>query len=79
MKSIRWERPPEGWMKLNTYGLANGNPSMAGCGGVIRDDAWQWILGFSKCIGIRSSFAAELWGLREGHILCYNLNITSRD
>ena len=43
---------------------------------MIRDDAKRWILGFSKCIGITSSFAAELWGLREGLILSCNLNIT---
>ena len=39
LKGIRWERPPQGWMKLNTDGSANGNPGLAGCGGVIRDDA----------------------------------------
>ena len=26
---------------------------------------------------ITSSFAAELWGLREGFLLCSNLNISS--
>ena len=64
-------------MKLNTDDSANGNPSLAGCGGVIRDDSGQWIVGFSKCIGITSSFATELWGLKEGLISCCNLNITS--
>ena len=77
LKGIRWERPPQGWMKLNTDGSANGNPGLAGCGGVIRNYAGQWVIGFSKCIDITSSFAAELWGLREGLILCCNLNITS--
>ena len=47
-------------MKLNTDGLANGNPGLARCRGVIRDDSGQWIVGFSKCIGITSSFATEL-------------------
>ena len=60
LKGIRWERPPQGWMKLNTDGSVNGNPSLAGCGGMIRDDSGQWIVGFSKCINITSSFAAEL-------------------
>ena len=64
-------------MKLNTDGSANGTSGLAGCGGVIRNDEGQWIVGFSKCIGITSSFAAELWGLREGLILCCNLNISS--
>ena len=33
-------------MKLNTDGSANGNPGLAGCGGVIRDDARRWIVVF---------------------------------
>ena len=77
LKGIWWERPPQGWMKLNNDGSANGNPGLAGCGGVIRDDSGQWIVGFSKCIGITNSFAAKLWGLREGLILCCNLNVSS--
>ena len=47
-------------MKLNTDGSANGNLGLAGCGGMIRDDSGQWIVGFSKCIGITSSFVAKL-------------------
>ncbi|KAF3945743.1 hypothetical protein CMV_027911 [Castanea mollissima] len=35
--TCRWERPPEGWMKLNTDGGAAGSPGLAGCGGVVRD------------------------------------------
>ena len=38
LKGIRWERPPQGWMKLNTDGSVNENPGLAGCGGVIKDD-----------------------------------------
>ena len=64
-------------MKLNTDGAVNGNPDLVGCGGVVRDDLGQWVIGFSKCIDITSSFAAELWGLMEGLILYCNLNVTS--
>ena len=46
LKGIRWERLPQGWMKLNTDGSANGNPGLAGCRGVIRDDARRWIVVF---------------------------------
>ena len=60
LKGIRWERLPQGWVKLNTDGSANGTSELAGCGGVIRNDEGQWIVGFSKCINITSSFAAEL-------------------
>ena len=61
---------------------------LAGYERVIRDDCGRWIKGFSKRIGITSSFVADLWGLREGHkaelwglleglMLCCTLNISS--
>lgn len=50
---------------------------LAGCGGLVRDDQGGWLAGFSKRIGITNSFVAELWGLRDGLILCCNLNISS--
>lgn len=56
-------------------GSTMGKHGVAGCGGVIRDEDGQWIAGFSKRIGYTSGFAAELWGLREDLMLCYNLNI----
>ena len=74
---IRWEKPPVGWMKLNTNGSACGKPSVAGCGGVIRNDRGHWIVGFTRRIGATNSFVAELWSLREGLLLCSNLNIAS--
>ena len=77
VKRIRWEKPPDGWMKLNTDGSVIGSKGVAGCGGVIRDDGGNWISGFTKRIGITNSFMAEMWGLREGLIMCCNLNIAS--
>ena len=35
----------------------------------------EWISGFSRHIGTTNSFVAELWGLRDGLLLCSNLNI----
>lgn len=75
LKRIRWERPLQRRRKLNTDGSALGEHGLAGCGGVIRDAGGHWVAGFSKWFGYTSSFVAELWGLREGLILCYNLNI----
>lgn len=77
VKRIRWEKPLVGWMKLNTDGSMFGSLGVAGCGGVIRDDCGNWISGFTKRIGITNSFIAEMWGLREGLIMCCNLNIAS--
>ena len=77
IKRVRWERPPEGWSKLNTDGAASGNLGVASYGGLVRDEHGGWLAGFSRRIGITSSFAVELWELREGLLLCSNLNISS--
>ena len=75
IKRIRWERPPIGWKKLNTDGSSLGSNGQAGCGGTVRDEHGRWLAGFSKSIGSASAFVAELWGLRDGLVLCSNLNI----
>ena len=56
-------------------GACNELHGLVGCGGVVRNEDGQWVAGFSKRIGITSSFAVELWGLREGLKLRCNLNV----
>ena len=73
---IWWEKSEQGWKKLNTDGAYMGLHGLAGCGGLVRSADGQWVARFSKRIGVTSSFAAKLWGLREGLQLCYNLNIS---
>ena len=43
-----------------------GHHGLASCGGLVRSADGQWVVGFSKRIGVTSSFVAEWWGLREG-------------
>ncbi|KAL4378986.1 hypothetical protein GQ457_02G000930 [Hibiscus cannabinus] len=62
----RWLKPPLGWCKLNTDGAVSVRNGEASCGGVVRDNLGGWLIGFSKKIGICSTFEAELWGLYEG-------------
>ena len=76
-KRIRWEKPPIGWKKLNTNGSVIGCMEQAGCGGVVRDEHGSWVAGFTRHVGATNSFAAELWGLRDGLLLCSSLNISS--
>ena len=59
---IRWEKPEQGWKKLNTDGAGAciGLHGLAGCGGLVRSADGQWVARFSKRIGFTSSFAAEL-------------------
>ncbi|XP_075663106.1 uncharacterized protein LOC142632618 [Castanea sativa] len=77
MRSFCWEKPPEGWLKLNTDGLAEEGSGLACCGEVIRDANGHWISDFNKRIGTTNSFAVELLGLREGLLLCRRLNIAA--
>ena len=74
---MRWEKPPLGWAKLNTDGVVARNLGLARCGGLIKDEQGAWLVGFSRNIESTTSYAVELWGLRDGLALCCNLNIPS--
>ena len=41
---IRWERPQQGWIRLNTEGASSGNPGLAGRGGILRNEHGEGIL-----------------------------------
>ena len=77
VKRVCWEKPPFGWVKLNIDGSTDGNPGLAGYGGLLRDDHGNWLVGFARRIGTTTSFVVELWGHRDDLSLCYNLNIPS--
>ena len=51
-KLVRWEKPPSGWTKLNMNGASLGNLGVAGCGGIMRDERGNWVVGFARRIGI---------------------------
>ena len=72
---VRWYPPPPSFFKLNTNESTLGNPGLAGAGGLIRKSDGSWCSGFIRNIGIASSFAAELWGVRDGLILAKQHNI----
>ena len=44
-----------------------GNLGLAGGGGFLRDENSNWI-------GVASSFTAKLWALRDGLLLCRQMN-----
>ncbi|XP_075669750.1 uncharacterized protein LOC142639464 [Castanea sativa] len=69
---VAWRKPPVGWAKLNTDGLALGCPRKAR-GGLIRDHNGEWVAGFSRSLGCTNSFPVELWALRDGLILARTL------
>lgn len=73
--NIRWNKPPNGWFKLNTDGASIGNSGKAGGGGLIRDSSGNWVKGFSRDIGFGTSILAEFWALRDGLTLAAQLSI----
>ena len=76
IRRVRWEILDIGWVKLNSDGSSRGNPGVTGSGGLIRNEKGEWICGFARRIGITTSFAVELWGLRDGLLQCLNLNLS---
>lgn len=73
LSMVRWNRPSNGWVKLNTDGLALGNPGRASGGGLIHDSDGQWVKGFTRNIDYATSVEAELWALKDGLTLCLTL------
>ena len=72
---VKWSKPLPGWHKLNTDGVSLGNQSKACSGGLIRDNEGRWIRGYSRSIGHMTSVMAELWALRDGLNLAFQLGI----
>ncbi|XP_024177848.1 uncharacterized protein LOC112183741 [Rosa chinensis] len=63
---VLWHPPIFPWIKLNTDGLAKGNPGPAACGGVFRDTHGHYISGYRQGLGHKSAFYAELMGVIIG-------------
>lgn len=47
---LKWH-PPNGWVKLNVNGSVCAEGTLAGCGGVLRDDSSACVSGFSQKLG----------------------------
>ncbi|MCH99988.1 ribonuclease H protein, partial [Trifolium medium] len=72
---VRWMRPQQGYLSLNTDGAVKNGSQQAGCGGVIRNGSGNWVCGFAKALGPCSAFVAELWGILEGITIAKDRNI----
>ncbi|GKV35630.1 hypothetical protein SLEP1_g43875 [Rubroshorea leprosula] len=73
---ISWHPPDPPFCKLNTDGSRMQETGLASTGGLLQDSSGTFIQGFSVNIGQISVFLAELWGCREGLILCRNKGIS---
>ncbi|XP_049378041.1 uncharacterized protein LOC125842768 [Solanum stenotomum] len=72
---VKWIKPPDGWVKINTDGSALGNPGKIGAGGIIRDQSGKMLLAFATPLGEGSNNQAEVaatlfgmtWSLQLGY------------
>lgn len=71
----RWDRPPEGFYKLNVDGSSTVNGSTGG--GIIRDHNGVSIVAFSTHYGMGTNNTAEFTALQEGLQLCREWTITN--
>ena len=70
IKQIRWEKPEQGWWKLNTDRSWNATMGTTASGGLIRDSWGNWVTEFTRKLGNANSFTAEVWALHDGLMLC---------
>lgn len=76
-RQIRWEKPASGWLKLNTDWSFDDLLGNDGGGGLIKYEQGNWVAGFTRKVGKANSFIAEAWALRDGLVLCNQLNLSS--
>ncbi|KAL4355559.1 hypothetical protein GQ457_06G006150 [Hibiscus cannabinus] len=70
-----WSNPKPGWLRLNVDGFVSPNTGIATIGGLLRDNAGNFIFGFSKFIGCVNNLYAELWSLYIGLQLAWDYGI----
>lgn len=70
-RKVRWEKPDPGWMELNTD--RRSHQFFAGHS----EGSEKWVVGFGRKIGKADSFLAELWALKDGLMLCRQMNLTT--
>lgn len=79
---MRWEKPRDGWVALNTNGSVDGKKRRVGSRGVLRDWNGKWLTGFSLRLGNCTIAEAKAWailkgleiawdkGMRKVHVMC---------
>ena len=70
---IKWNAPPEPFIKLNIDGSSLGNLGLAGASRLLCNSLGDWISSFSLYMGITSNNIAELGAVCEGLLLAWNL------
>ncbi|KAF5454996.1 hypothetical protein F2P56_024616 [Juglans regia] len=73
VRVVKWHRPLQGWVKLNTDSSSFRNPGTSGARGVIRDEDGRLLLAYSVPLGLDTNNFTELNSLVEGIRRCYAL------
>ena len=71
VKHVRWERPPEGWWKMNVDGVASKGTRKGGTGGVLRDCWDRRESRFVMSVSFADNISVELWGMFKGLALVW--------
>ncbi|KAK5818448.1 hypothetical protein PVK06_023385 [Gossypium arboreum] len=61
------------WIFNSTDGAVARDSGYAATGGVARDHEGNWIVGFSRFLGVCSLFEAEAWGILDGILILLNM------
>ena len=77
IKQVKWEKPSSGWVKFNIDESSDASLGSTRGGGLIKDDRGNWIMGFTRKIENANSFIAEIWAVRDGLLLCNQLNLNA--
>ncbi|KAF7812710.1 RNA-directed DNA polymerase [Senna tora] len=70
---VAWEKPREGWIKINSDGAVKTSYNKARCGALIRDHNGTWISGVIRNLVNYSVLKTEAWGAFEGIKLARDL------
>ncbi|KAF7827457.1 ribonuclease H [Senna tora] len=71
--SVAWEKPLNGWVKINSDSSVKNDSHSGGFGALVHDENGCWVQGVYGHIFNPSILKAEAWGTREGLILAKNL------
>ncbi|GLU14578.1 hypothetical protein SLE2022_311390 [Rubroshorea leprosula] len=67
--NIEWDKPLDGYFKLNINGSSLRTSRAVACGGLIRDSLGRWVVGFARNVGITSALGTEFCGVWDGLII----------
>ncbi|GLT57288.1 hypothetical protein SLA2020_302710 [Shorea laevis] len=73
--NIKWDKPPDGYFKLNTDGSSLRTSRATACGGLIKDSLGRWVVGFARNVGITFALGVEFWGVQDGLIIARDWDI----